>query len=675
MRMASTFSLCLMCAAAPLLTGCALTSADAPAAPVAETGAALHGVVHGGQQPVAGAHVYLFGAQNLYLNGGPGIAASNFNASVSLLKASSTGYSDSIGAYVLTGADGSFSISGDYTCAYSGFSYVNQQVYLYAVGGNPGYGGTNSAAGFLAVLGPCPSAGNLAATTPDIFMNEVSTVAAAYAIAGYASNATHVASGDSALSGIGMANAFANAANLANLSTGVALTATSAGNGTVPQTMINTIANILAACVNSSGPSSIGCTKLFGNILSAGATGTAATDTATAAIYLAQHPFPGSSQVTALYANAVASPPFAPALTNQPTDFAVALSFTGGGLNFPEGIAIDASGDVWVANGGSDPSINGGNGSITELSSQGAILSGTNGFTGGGIYYPEPMAIDASGNVWIANEGSDPSVNGGNGSITELSSSGVALTGSNGFVGDGINYPDGIAVGASSSPADIWVANANGASISKLSGSGSSLAAAGYYTGGGLSLPYGIAVDGAANAWIANLGNSDVIEILASNYTSAKTFTGEKLDYPYGIALDSSGNAWVADDGSNAVIKVVPSNAAQSTSYTATGLNYPGALALDGSGNVWVANGNAYDVIEISSAGTFLSGTGGYKGGGKVSASNAIAVDGSGNVWMTSGYSNVIEIVGSATPVITPICVGLPPTPGSNGSSLLGTRP
>ena len=43
------------------------------------------------------------------------------------------------------------------------------------------------------------------------------------------------------------------AANLADLATGAALSTTPAGNGTVPQSTINTIANILATCVNSTG--------------------------------------------------------------------------------------------------------------------------------------------------------------------------------------------------------------------------------------------------------------------------------------------------------------------------------------------------------------------------------------------------------------------------------------
>lgn len=99
-------------------------------------GAALSGVVHGGQNPISGAHVYLFAAASgasgagAAAYGGSGIAASASNASVSLL---TSGTLDQGGGatngdyYVTTGSDGSFSITGDYSCM------PGQQVYLYVL--------------------------------------------------------------------------------------------------------------------------------------------------------------------------------------------------------------------------------------------------------------------------------------------------------------------------------------------------------------------------------------------------------------------------------------------------------------------------------------------------------------------------------------------------------------
>jgi hypothetical protein len=49
--------------------------------------------------------------------------------------------------------------------------------------------------------------------------------------------------------------------------------------------------------------------------------------------------------------------------------------------------------DAWVANFGSN--------SVTEISSTGAFLSGPNGYTGGGLFEPEEIAIDSSGNAWV----------------------------------------------------------------------------------------------------------------------------------------------------------------------------------------------------------------------------------------------------------------------------------
>ncbi len=272
-----------------------------------EAGPAIRGNVHGGQQPVVGAHIYLFATNST----GYGIA------SISLLNASATGNSDSIGAYVTTGSDGSFTITGDYACT------SVDQVYLYALGGNPG-AGPNSAAGFLATLGSCPASGNFLGTIPYIWVNEVSTVAAAYAMAGFATDATHVSSSNTPLAQVGIQNALANAANLAVISTGATLATTPAGNGTVPQTTINTLANIIASCVNSTGPSSTACSTLLANAESGGSTGTAPTDTATAAINIAHNPRANTPVLYGLQPELGA--PFQPALGSAPADFTISLT-------------------------------------------------------------------------------------------------------------------------------------------------------------------------------------------------------------------------------------------------------------------------------------------------------------------------------------------------------------
>ena len=98
-------------------------------------GTVLHGTVHGGQNPIAGAHVYLY-AINTTGYGGPGIAASTTNASVSLLHTGTGTTQDGSGHYyVTTDPYGNFTITSDYSCP---SNYPN--TYFYASGGDPGLG-------------------------------------------------------------------------------------------------------------------------------------------------------------------------------------------------------------------------------------------------------------------------------------------------------------------------------------------------------------------------------------------------------------------------------------------------------------------------------------------------------------------------------------------------------
>jgi hypothetical protein len=386
--------------------------------------------------------------------GGNGIAASASNASISLLQSAANTAQDANSAdatyldyYATTDSSGAFSITGDYSCT------PGQQVYLYGLSGNPTYpsGTANSAIGLMAALGACPSTDSFPSSTY-VVVNEVSTVAAAYAFAGFASDAVHVGSSGTALAQVGIANAFANAGNLETLGTGVALAVTPAGNGTVPQATINTLADILAACVNTNAPGSSGCSTLFANAMSAGSTGTVATDTATAAINIAHNP---GANIGALYGLVTANPPFAQPLSAQPNDFTLGLKFAGGGLSTPNGIAIDGSGDAWLSNYGGN--------SVTKLSSLGAVLSGASGYTGGGLNQPIAIAVDGSGNAWIADDPNSTTT----GEVTRISSGSSPTI--NGYTVGGLMGPYGIAIDATGG---VWVPNGDNGSVTKLTGSG-----------------------------------------------------------------------------------------------------------------------------------------------------------------------------------------------------------
>jgi streptogramin lyase len=619
-----------------VLAGCAI-SPTAVSTP--DAGLAIQGIVRGGQQPIAGAHVFLYAA-NTTGYGGAGIAPSSSNASISLLTAP---------GYVVTDANGGFSITGAYSCT------PDTQVYLYAVGGNPG-AGVNNAAGLLAVLGNCPSAGNFLTATPYIAVNEVSTIAAAYAFAGFASDATHVSSSSSALAKIGIKNAFANAANLASLSTGTALATTPNGNGTVPQAEIYALANILASCINSDGtvtnPST--CYTLLNNAQSAGSSGTIPTDTATAAINIAHNP---GSNVAALFGLASSSPPFATSFA-QPNDFTIGLQFTGGGVNDPHSVAVDGLGNVWVTNPGSLPF------SVSEFSSSGVPISPSGGFTGGGLDGPNGIAIDPNGNAWVAN--------GSGNSVTEFSSAGAALSPSVGGYTGGLNVPYGIAVDGSN---NVWVTNSGGTSVTKFTSAGALVSE---YTTGNVNFPRSIAIDNAGNAWVANAKNGSVVTEFSNSGTllSAAGYTGGGLNIPHSIAIDHSGNAWLADsNGLPARISEFSSagSALSGSGYTDGGLNSPEAIAIDGAGSVWVGNlssnlDGTNGLSEFTNAGVAITPSKGYLVPVSTTAIS-IAPDASGNLWVADPNALYLtEMVGVSTPVVTPIAVGA-------RDNTLGTRP
>jgi hypothetical protein len=630
---------------------------------VASPGTRVTGAVHGGQQPIVGAHVYLFAASTTGY-GGAGIAASSSNASVSLLTSAGNTALDSSGGatngdyYVTTDASGGFSITGDYTCA------TGAQVYLYTLGGNPG-SGVNSAAGLMAVLGSCPAAGNFAAATPFVMVNEVSTIAAAYAMAGFATDATHVGSSGTALALTGIANAFANAGNLVDLPTGAALATTPAGNGTVPQAEINTLANVLASCVNSNGVGSTACSTLFANAMSGGSSGTVAGDTAAAAINVAHNP---GVNVAMLYGLQTATSPFAVKLTSSPLDFSVGINFTGGGIYAPLAVAVDGSGNVWIVNKAGGVS---NNGTVSKLSSAGTALSPASGFAGGGLNYPHSptsIAIDKFGNVWVGtNSGGVSSP------LVKFSNVGVALSPSTGYTGGGLLGTNTIAIDASG---NAWAFS--GDSLAKFSNTGIPVSPSTGYTGGGLNNPISIAIDGAGNVWTANEYLSTVSEF--SNAGAAISPSTGYANGPYeptAIAIDGGGNVWVTAGGSLSKFSNSGNALSPQFGYTGGGLFQTAAIAIDGAGEAWIGVETDSTISHFSSVGVPITSSFGYRGGG-LNGPVGIAIDGSGNAWTANNggvFGSVTQMIGVAAPVITPISAGLPATPTADGSSMLGTRP
>jgi len=610
----------LVAAAMPtlLLSGCSEMPRTGSTGVVsgAVPGVALRGIVHGGQTPLVGANVYLYAAGT----NGYGQPA------VSLLASAANTRSDAGGNYyVTTDSSGAWSISGDYTCP-----TANAQVYLYSAGGNPG-AGPNTGAGLLAGLGSC---GNLSASTY-VVINEVSTIAAACALAGYATDPTHVSGPGDTSAAVGIANAFATIANLETLSTGAASSSTVTGNGTPPQSKLNTLANILAACVNSAGPDSTACSNLFANAMNGN---TVPVDTATAAINIAHNP---ESNVAALYTLQTAGSAFQPALSAAPDDFTLPITYTGGGLNLPGSLAIDSAGNIWVANyfGGE----------ASEFSNTGVPAS-PNGFPAAGLQESFGITVDSQDSVWITNESGS---GGGSGSITHLSNSGENLSGT-GYTGGGIYYPIAVAATAGGS---IWIADYGSSTASLLANDGSAISGASGYATSSLLFTTAVAVDANQNGWFAFQGG--VAEVTPANGVSIFPC----CSVPAGIALDQSGNVWVADYNAGTVYEISSSGALLGQ-VGSGGVETPVGIAVDGEGNVWTANYRANSISEFR--GTTrqpISPAAGFGADAGLDGPFGSAIDASGNLWISNAYGNTLtEFVGAASPVKTPL-LGLPAQP------------
>ena len=603
-----------------LLAGCGITPG---AKPTAASARPLHGNVHGGQQPIAGAHVYLFAADTSAFG----------NPSVSLLNAAATGNSDSVGAYVLTDASGSWDITGDYSCT------PNTQMYLYVLGGDPG-AGVNSASGLMAAVGSCSSSGTFDPSKPYVWINEVSTVAAAYAMAPYAIDALHVGSSGTPLALTGIANAFANASNLADLASGTALATTPNGNGAVPQAQINMLANVLAACVNSTGPGSPNCSTLLGEATSDGTPfGAMPSDTASAMINIVHHP---GANVADLFNLPPAAAAFAPALSAQPNDFTVAVTYTGTSISAPSSVSIDSAGNAWIANGG--------NASVTMLSSAGVPLPNSP-VSGDGLDSPSQIAIDASGNAWVANSGSN--------TISEFDATGSAITA---FYTGSNNAPESIAADPSG---NIWTVSGGANSVTLLTTVG--VAAPHNITGGGLDSPDFVAVDHSGNIWVTNQFN-DSVTIFDHTGTPLvnSPIAGNGISMPVAITIDAVGNAWVSNFGSNS-ISVIDINGSPfpGSPFSAGGLSNPLVVAFDGGGNAWVANDGGTGVTELTSSGSAVTGS----PFGEAPSSRFVAVDGSGSVWVADQADDaVIQIIGAAVPAVTPLAMAVK-------NNTIGARP
>jgi len=364
---------------------------------------------------------------------------------------------------------------------------------------------------------------------------------------------------------------------------------------------------------------------------------------------------------------------------------------TAASFNSPTGIALDSVGNVYVADSY--------NHRIRKISPTGIVTtlagSDTIGYTDGlgtaaSFHSPCGVAIDARGNVYLADAG--------NNRIRKISPTGVVTT----FAGSGtagyaegsgtaasFNSPTGIALDGAG---NVYVADSYNHRIRKISPTGVVTTLAGSGTGGyadgtgtaaSFNWPKGVAVDGVGNVYVADQSNNRIRKVspagLVTSFAGSATSgfadglgTTASFDWPSGIAIDGTGNIYVADQGNNRIRKISPAGVvttlagseirgfADGTGNVAS-FDSPGGVAVDGAGNVYAADQNNNRIRKISPLGivTTLAGSSisGFADGTGTDAyfrfPHGVAVDGTGNVYVADQFNHRIRIISPAGVVTT----------------------
>ncbi len=239
------------------------------------------------------------------------------------------------------------------------------------------------------------------------------------------------------------------------------------------------------------------------------------------------------------------------------------------GLDVPIGVAVDGSGNVYIADVG--------NQAIKEWS---AATQQATTLVSLGLTSPTGVALDGSGNVYIADYE--------NNAIKEWSAATQQITT---LVSSGLNSPFGVAVDGSG---NVYIADYGNNAIKEWSAATQQVTT---LVSSGLNSPRGVAVDGSGNVYFSDYGNNAIKEWSAATQ-QVTTLVSSGLNSPSGVAVDGAGNVYIADTF-NSAIKEWSAATQQVTTLVSSGLNSPWGVAVDGSGNVYIADTHNNAIKEI----------------------------------------------------------------------------
>lgn len=292
---------------------------------------------------------------------------------------------------------------------------------------------------------------------------------------------------------------------------------------------------------------------------------------------------------------------------------------------FPHALATDAQGNVYVQDVWDHK--------IRKITPNGAVSTfagSSEGYENGSgnsskFNNPYGIAVDAKGNVYVADLGNNKIRKiTSNGTVSTLAGSSSGYTNSSGSSAK-FNNPYGVAVDAQG---NIYVSDMGNHVIRKISPdeSVSTLAGStkGFADGSGTSAkfntPSGIAVDTQGNVYVADAANHKIRKITPNGTVSTlagsssgfldATGTNAKFDNPNGITVDTLGNVYVADNYNNKIRKITPIGEVSTLVGTDDGFadgskntakfNFPFGIAVDKDGNLFVADTGNHKIRKIT---------------------------------------------------------------------------